>query len=78
MEVGTRTHYSSKLVFHNTVLLQIISFSNKDSAHLINLERKQLISFLINIEIKRIMYLNACMYNYAIFQDHKVQKCSNS
>jgi hypothetical protein len=40
IEVGTQTQYSSKLISHNTVLPQIISFSNKDGVYLINLELK--------------------------------------
>jgi hypothetical protein len=52
IEVGTQSHYSLKLISHNTVLPQIISFSNKDNVYLMNLELKQLIYFLINIELR--------------------------
>jgi hypothetical protein len=40
IEVDTQTQYYSKLISHNTVLPQIILFSNKDGEYLINLELK--------------------------------------
>jgi hypothetical protein len=33
-------------------------------------------SFLINLKLKEIMYLNVSTGDYAIFQEHKVQKFS--
>jgi hypothetical protein len=32
----------------------------------------------MHVELSQLMYLNASMYNYAIFQDCEVQKFSNS
>jgi hypothetical protein len=33
-------------------------------------------SFLINLKLKEIMYLNVSARDYAIFQEHKVQEFS--
>jgi hypothetical protein len=75
--VGIRTHYSSKFISHNIILLHIILFLSK----IVLIFSYILIAkinthFLINLKLKEIMYLNVFMGDNAIFQEQKIQEFS--
>jgi hypothetical protein len=66
--VGIQTHYSSMFISHNTILPQIILFLSKIYlSFLIYLALNQNTSFLINLEPKKIMYLNVSTRDNAIW-----------
>jgi hypothetical protein len=66
--VGIQTRYSLKIISHNTILPQIILLLSKTVLIFSYILRaKTNTSFLINLKLKEIMYLNVSTGDHAIF-----------
>jgi hypothetical protein len=73
--VGRQNSLLFKFISHNTILHQVILFLSRTVfIFFYILSAKTNTPFLINLKLKKIMYLNVSMGDYAIFQEHKVQE----